>query len=194
MSLRIVALLALAASFTFAPANANAGLFGLRGHDCGCAAAPSCGCEMAAPSCGCEIAAPSCGCEVSACDPCGCSAPRMGLLARLKARCAAKNACCDAEPTCGCEIAEPTCGCEVAAPTCGCEIAAPSCGCEVSACDPCGCSAPRVGLLARLKAKLSSMCDKGCDSGCDMGCEPTCGCEIVEPSCGCEVAPSCGCN
>ena len=36
----------------------------------------------------------------------------VGLLARLRAKCAAKRACC--EPVCGCE---PTCGVE---PSCGC--------------------------------------------------------------------------
>ena len=101
MSVRILASLALAASFCLAPSSANAGLFG---HNRGCCdTAPSCGCEIAMPSCG--------GCEVDVCcDPCA----RVGLLARIKARCAAKRACrtscCDVAPSCGCEAA-PSCGC-----------------------------------------------------------------------------------
>lgn len=193
MSVRIVALL-VAASFTLAPSSASAfgHLFGHRAAGC-----DACGCEMAAPSCGCEIAMPSCGCEIAApvCDPC--ASPRVGLFARLKAACAArKSSCCDVAPSCGCEMAAPTCGCEIAAPscgcaapapTCGCEMAAPSCGCEIA--DPCGCSAPRVGLLARLKAKCAARKSSCCDVA------PSCGCEMAAPSCGCEMAaPSCGCG
>ena len=88
------------------------------------------------------------------------------------------DACCDAEPACGCEA--PACGC-AAEPACGCE--APACGCEAPACDS-GCAKPVRGLLAKLFHKHNSCCD--------MGCEPACGCEVVEPACGCE-APACGC-
>lgn len=133
--------------------NARAGLFG---HG---------GCE---PSCGCE---PTCGCEEVCCDPC-CKPARVGLLARLRAKCAAKQACC--EPVC-CEPAcEPTCGAE---PTCGVE---PACepACEVTCCEPC-CKPARVGLLARLRAKCAAKKACCCETVC---CEPTCG---AEPSCGC---------
>ncbi len=97
-----------------------------------CDAAPSCGCEAPAPSCGCEApaptcceapAAPSCGCEAPA-PSCGCEAPAptcckprhhhlMGLLSKLKAKkCCAAPTCCEAAPSCGCEVAAaPSCGC-----------------------------------------------------------------------------------
>lgn len=185
MSVRIVALLALAASFALAPSNANAGLFG-RGGGCDscCDVEPSCGCEIA-PSCGCEVVDPCC-------DPCG--GKRMGLFAKLRARKAASS-CCDpcAAPTCGCEMAAPSCcapapTCCAPAPSCGCEIA-PSCGCEVDpCCDPCA-KKKRGGFLKGLFAK----CKKK-DSCCDPCAAPTCGCEIAAPSCGCEIAPSCGCG
>lgn len=68
------------------------------------APAPVC-CEIPAPSCGCEVA-PSCGCEVSCCKP----TPIRDMIAKLKARCAAKNSCCDVAPSCGCAV-EPSCGC-----------------------------------------------------------------------------------
>lgn len=83
------------------------------------------------------------------------------------------DACCDAEPACGCE-----------APACGC--AEPACGCEVPACDS-GCDSgckPVRGLLSKLFHKHSA---------CDMGCEPACGCEVVAPACGC-AEPACGCE
>ncbi len=191
MSVRIVALLALAASLSLAPSNASAfgHLFGHRASGCdacGCAA-PSCGCEMAAPSCGCEIA-PSCGCEVvdPCCDPCG--GKRLGLFAKLRARRAAKS-CCAPAPSCGCEVAAPSCGCEIAAPSCGCEIAAPSCGCEVvdPCCDPCA-GKKRGGLLKGLFSKLHSRKSSCCAPA------PSCGCEVAAPSCGCELTPSCGCG
>ncbi len=147
------ALLAVGLFCLASASSAQAGLFGHAG----------CGCE---PACGCETT-----CEV-ACDPC--CAPRMGLLARLRAKCAAKRCC---EPVCGCEApCEPTCGCE--AP---CE---PACGCE-PACDPC--CAPRMGLLARLRAKCAAKrcCEPVC--GCEAPCEPACGYEVpCEPACGCE--------
>ena len=162
MSLRIFAAAALAAALCLAPSSANAGIFGHRAAGCGCDAVPSCGCEIAMPSCGCEIA--------PTCDPC-CNSRGPGLLARLKAKCAARKACCAPAPTC-CEPA-PVC-CEPA-PVC-CEPA-PVC-CDV---DPC-CKKP--GIFARLKAKFAAR--KSC-------CEPTCGCEMAAPSCGCEVA-SCGCG
>ena len=181
MSVRFIALLAVAASLSLAPSNANAfgHLFGHRAAGCdACVEAPSCGCEIA-PSCGCEVIVDDC------CDPCG-GKKRVGLFARLKAKHAAKS-CCAPEPTCGCEIAAPTCGCEMVAPapSCGCEIA-PSCGCEVDpCCDPCA-KPKRVGLLAKLKAKRAA---KSCCAPA-----PSCGCEVA-PSCGCEVAaPSCGCG
>jgi hypothetical protein len=40
------------------------------------------------------------------------------LFSKLKAKMAARKACCPA-PSCGCEAA-PSCGCEAAAPSCGC--------------------------------------------------------------------------
>lgn len=188
MSVRIVALLALAASLTLAPASANAGLFGCRSSCDTCA--PTCGCEMA-PTCGCEIA-PSCGCEVA--DPCcdsGCGRKRGGFLKGLLSKFSCKKSCCDdgcsVEPSCGCEYAAPTCGCEMA-PSCGCEMA-PSCGCEMAdpCCDTgCGCgSKRRGGLLKGLFSKLGckkSCCDTGCDSY-----EASCGCEIAAPTCGCAM-------
>lgn len=179
MSVRFVALLAVAASLVFAPSNASAGLFG---RGC-CDAAPACGCE-AAPSCGCEVA-PSCGCEV-ACDPC--ARPRLfsKLISRLHSRHAS---CCDAAPACGCEAAPSCGGCDAPAPSCCapapapacCAAPAPSCGCEV-ACDPC--AAPRHRLFGGLKSKLSGL--RGCfaPSCCDAA--PSCG--------GCDAAPSCGCG
>ncbi len=178
MSVKYVAVAALAACFCLAPSDANA--FGDRlGHHraagCGCDVAPSCGCEIAMPSCGCEIA-PSCGCEVS-CDPC-CS-KRVGLLAKLRARRAARKArkaCCD---PCASSCCEPAPVCCEPAPVC-CD-AAPSCGCEVS-CDPC-CS-KRVGFLAKLRARRAAR--KACCAA------PSC-CDVA-PSCGCEIAPSCGCG
>jgi len=72
--------------------------------DCGCDAAPACDACAPAP-------APAC----DACDPC--AAPRHShlkdLLARIKARHAARHACCDAEPACGCEapVAAPAPSC-----------------------------------------------------------------------------------
>lgn len=172
MSVRFVALLAVAASFTLAPSNASAfghlfGGHGAKGCDA-CAVEPSCGCETAAPSCGCEIA-PSCGCEVTCCeDPCA-KKHGLGLLAKLKAKMASRD-CCD-------PCAAPSCGCEVA-PSCGCEVA-PSCGCEVSCCeDPCA-KKHGLGLLAKLKAKKAA---RDC-------CDP-----CAAPSCGCEIAPSCACG
>lgn len=180
MSVRFVALLALAASFTLAPSNASA--FGhLLGHRAsGCDAC----CEVAVPSCGCEIA-PSCGCEIDpCCDPCG--GKRQGLFAKLRARRAASK-CCDpcAAPTCGCEVAVPSCGCEIA-PSCGCEVA-PCC----DPCDPC-CGKKRGGVLKGLLAKLRAR--RAASNCCDPCAAPTCGCEIAAPSCGCEMAPSCGCG
>jgi len=178
MSVRFVALLAVAACCTLAPANANAGrLFGHRAAGCGtCDVAPSCGCEIA-PSCGCEIQA--------SCDPCG--SKRVGLFAKLRAR-RASNAACNpcAAPTC-CEVAAPTC-CEVAAPSCGCEIA-PSCGCEVDVCcDPCAkkkrCGGLLKGLLGKFRGRKSSCCDPCAAPSC----------AVAAPSCGCEIAPSCGCG
>jgi hypothetical protein len=168
MSVRFVALLAVAASLVFAPSNASAGLFG---RGC-CDAAPSCGCEVA-PSCGCEIA-PSCGCEV-ACDPCA----RPRLFSKLFSRLSCKASCCDAAPSCGCEAAPSCGGCAAPAPSCGCE-AAPSCGCEVAV-DPC--CAPRHRLLGGLKSKFSGLRARRSCGGCD-----------AAPSCGCETAPSCGCG
>ena len=146
----IPAILAVGLFCLVSVSSAQAGLF--HHHKAGC----DCGCAVAAePSCGCEAAEPSCGCEADAC----CTPCRPGLLARLRARCAAKRCC---EPTCGCE-AEPSCGCEAAEPSCGCEADA--------CCNPCR----RPGILARLRARCAA---KKC-------CEPTCGCE-AEPSCGCE--------
>jgi hypothetical protein len=162
MSIRLIASLALAASFCLAPSNANA--FGHRASGC---------CDPA-PSCGCEVVVPSCGCEMSYCDPCDpCAKKHVGLFAKLKARKAAKACCaptcCEPAPVC-CEPA-PVC-CEPA-PVC-CEPA-PSCGCEISCCDPC--AKKHVGRFAKLKARKAA---KAC-------CEPSCGCEVA-PSCGCELS------
>jgi hypothetical protein len=175
MSVRFVALLAVAASLVFAPSNASAGLFG---RGC-CDAAPSCGDCGAAPSCGCEIA-PSCGCEV-ACDPCA----RPRLFSKLISRLHSRHACCDAAPACGCEAAPSCCApapsCCAPAPVC-CEPA-PSCGCEV-ACDPC--AAPRHRLFGGLKSRLGGL--RGCFA------PKCCGCEVAPSCCGCNAAPSCGCG
>ena len=205
-------------------------MLGLKGSGCdssccdtGCAADPSCGCEVNAcdpcakkgcgllsklkgPSCGCEVnacdpcnAAPSCGCEVNACDPCakkGC-----GLLGKLKG---------------------PSCGCEVNA--CDPCNAAPSCGCEMNSCGPATCDTcckprrkPLLELLGRVeKAKMDMLrnvackvrnvgkgCDTCCDTGCGCGAAPTCGCEVnacdpckAAPTCGCEISACdpCGCD
>ena len=104
-----------------------------------------------------------------------------------------KSSCCDAAPSCGCEVAAPSCGCEAPAPTCCeapaptcCEAPAPSCGCEVAA-DPC-CKPARhhhlAGLLSKLKGKMRCCAPA-----------PSCGCEVAAPSCGCGApAPSCGCG
>ena len=76
-------------------------------------------CEPCAPVC-CEPApvccapAPVC-CEPApvCCDPCDpCCDRGPGLLAKLRARLAARKCCCDAAPSCGCEVA-PSCGCEL---------------------------------------------------------------------------------
>ncbi len=102
--------------------------FGRLGGGC-CGAAASC----CAPEPSCCAPAPTCCCDPApvCCDPCGsCCRPRMGLLARLHARCC-KPKCCD------------PCGCEA---SCGC--AAP---CEAS----CGCAAPCRSFL-RLCRSLRS--------------------------------------
>lgn len=162
-------------------------MLGLKGAGCdsaccdtGCAADPSCGCELA-----CE---PSCGIE-TACGP--------------------ANGCCEpacAAPTCGCEMVGPSCGVETACGGCdtgcgkarrrplrellghldrgahrlfgkhhGCDsgcadlCGAPSCGCEIAACDPCG-AAPSCGCEISACAPscgIEAACDPcGCDSGC----------------------------
>jgi hypothetical protein len=135
---------------------------------------PTCGCEIE-PACGCEVApAPCCEPAPACCEP-ACGHHHVGLLARLKARCAAKHSCC--EPTCGCEVVEPACGCEVAPEPCC--TPAPVC------CEPVACCGGRhhVGLFAKIKAHCAAK-----HSCC---AEPTCGCEVVEPTCG--VEPAC-CN
>ncbi|HEX6962133.1 MAG TPA: hypothetical protein VF175_09720 [Lacipirellula sp.] len=138
------------------------------GHG-GCGCEPSCG--YAEPACGCA-AEPSCGCELacdSSCDPCG--KHRCGLFSRLRARLAAKHACCHdtcCMPECGC-AAEPACG-----------YAEPSCGCEADCCD--ACCEPDCGrrcIFARIFARRAM---RGC-----------CAADCCEPSCGCAVEPSCGC-
>ncbi len=177
MSVRILALLAIAAAF--APSTASAGLFG---RGC-CSPAPSCGCDVA-PSCGCEVA-PSCGCEIApSCDPCA----RPRLFGKLFSKLHSAGSCCDAAPSCGCEVAPSCCApapvCCAPAPAPVCCAPAPSCGCEVSVCDPC--AAPRHHkLLGGLKSRLGGF--KGCFSA------PSCGCDVA-PSCGCDAAPSCGCG
>jgi hypothetical protein len=204
-------------------------MLGLRGAGCdsaccdtGCAAAPSCGCELsacgsAAPSCGCEMSAcgngiggcglfgrlrgPSCGCEIAACDPCASAAPSCGCEI---------NACGPGRSGCGLfgGLRGPSCGCEIAA--CDpCASAAPSCGCEM-ACGSCGPTRrrPFLELIGRIEARKravlgglfnhSAGCDTGCCAAPSCGCEmaaPSCGCEIAAPSCGCgNAAPSCGCE
>ena len=179
------------------------------------------GCDSACCDTGCA-AAPSCGCEISACDPCAtaCAPARHGgLFGRLKGH--GCDSGCAAAPTCGCEISAcDPCG---AAPSCGCEISAcdpcgagPSCGVEIASCDPCGCDPcakprrrPLMELLGRAKCHLGKLgahraC---CDTvACDPCAAPSCGCEIsacdpcgAAPSCGVEIAacdscaaPSCG--
>ncbi|HEV7279218.1 MAG TPA: hypothetical protein VGN57_03310 [Pirellulaceae bacterium] len=126
------------------------------GHHGCCNVEPVCGCEVAPAPC--FDAAPAC------CEP-ACGRHHCGLLARLKAHCAAKHSCC--EPACGCEVVEPVCGCEVAPAPC-CESACGHHGHH-------GC-----GLFAKLKAR--------CHAGHGCCAEPTCGCEVVEASCGVETA------
>ena len=157
----------LGVAIVLASASSAHAFFGM--GECGCAAEPSCGCEMA-----CE---PS-WCQPSCCDPCA----RKCIFGRLRDRMAARRACCSpcCEPACGC--AEPSCGC-AAEPSCGC-AAEPSCGCEASCCDSCNhCCSPckRGCIFARIRARRMA---RAC-------CAPACGCEA---SCGCEAAPSCGCG
>ena len=145
----IPALLAAGLFCLFSVSNASAGLFGHRAAGC------DSGCAAVEPTCGCEAAEPTCGCEVDACcNPCS----RPGLLARLRAKCAAKRCC---EPTCGCEAAEPTCGCEAAEPTCGCEADACCNPCKRldswPACEPSAKAAQAVAVASPLVvAKLLS--------------------------------------
>jgi hypothetical protein len=166
MSIRFVAFLVVAASCCLAPSSANAGLFGHRAAGCGCDVAPSC----------CEVVVPSCGCEVS-CDPCG--GGRQGLLARLRAHCAAKS-CCAPAPVC-CEPAPVCCApapvCCEPAPVC-CEPAPVCCDAAPVCCDaaPKCCKGP--GLFAKLKARRAAK-----------ACAPVC-CEVV--SCGCDAGCGCG--
>ncbi len=165
-----------------------------------CDTADDCGCEVeAAPCCEpapapapapcCEPAPVDCGCEA---DPC---AKRVGLLAKLRARCESRG-CCEAAADCGCEMpAEPA-----PAPCCEPAPVVEDCGCEAApACaDPCE---QRVGLLNRLRGRLGNRCgsEPAADCGCEVEaapcCEPApvadCGCE-AEPACGCDAAPSCG--
>ena len=186
----------------------QAGLFSKLCGGGGCAAEPSCGCEVAGcadgcgyvePSCGleaapcgggclggCGMAAPSCGCEVApscGCDVApSCGAPKRGLLAKLFGGCGGggSDCGCSAEPTCGVEVM----GCGGCAGDCG--IAAPSCGCEVAA--PCGCDsgcgpAPKkCGLLGKIFGKRGG--------GCGCAAEPTCGVEVM--GCGGGCAGGCG--
>lgn len=149
----------------FAPLSANAQIFGHRASGCGCDTCGTTCCESA----------PSCGCEVS-CDPC-CAKP--SLLAKLKAKRAARKACCAptcCEPAPCCTPAPAPCCTPAPAPCC---TPAPTCGCEVACCDPC--AKPKTGFLASLKAKRAA--------------RKACCCEVA-PSCGCEAAPapSCGCH
>lgn len=87
------------------------------------------GCRHASPCCETNCCAPApapapvCCEPAPCCDPCDpcdpCSKPKCSLFSKLKARKAARAACCPA-PSCGCEAA-PACGGEVAAtPACGC--------------------------------------------------------------------------
>ncbi len=182
-------------------------MLGMRGAGCdsaccdtGCAADPSCGCEISAPACG--------GCA-DACAP----VCRPGLLSRVKGR-LGSSACA---ATCGCEISAPACGgCGSSSCDGGCS-AAPSCGCEIASCDPCGCDTgckprrrPLMELVGKAKCSLSNLgsrracCDSGCDPCGDVCGAPSCGCEIAAPACGgcgssscgggCSAAPSCGCE
>ncbi len=113
----------------------------------------------------CEPAACAPAACAAACEPCGdvCGAPRCGLLDRLKARCAARKACCE-PATCPGRLRS---GCLRA----GC--CKPACarrclrGCMRFACDAC-CSPLRPvcpALRARLAAR-HACCETAWCSGC----------------------------
>ncbi len=77
---------------------------------CGCEAAPTCCAPAPAPAPTCCAPAPTCCEPAPCCDPC--AKPKCSLFSGLKAKMAARKACCPA-PSCGCEAAP-------AAPSCGC--------------------------------------------------------------------------
>lgn len=175
MLVRSFASAVVAATFFFASASANAGLFHNHGG-CGCDAAPSCG--------GCEVA-PSCGCEVgpSCCDAAPSCGPRFGHIRGLIGRLHARNACAPVcAPACACApVCEPVCApvcapvCEPAcAPACdSCDVCAPSCGHRHRA----------GGLLRAIKARCaakSACCAPACDS-----CSSCDSCGAPAGSCGC---------
>ncbi len=173
------------------PCASRVGLLAKLRARCGSRCGSDCGCEVVeeAPCCEPEPVVEDCGCEAEpvCADPC---ASRVGLLAKLRARCASRD--------CGCEVVEEAPCCEPApAPAPVCEPAPVDCGCEAEpACaDPC---ASRVGLLAKLRARCGSRC--GSDCGCEVVeeapcCEPAPApapvCEPAPVDCGCEAEPAC---
>ena len=102
MNRRLVVALAFGAALVLA---GQAQAFSFLNGDCGCTAAPSCGC-----------AAPSCGCESSCGGGCG----------HHHALCDWLHACCQ-RTCCGSSGCESSCGC-AAAPSCGIRL---SSGCTL---------------------------------------------------------------
>ncbi len=175
MSIRFVALLAVAAVCCSAPASAQAGLFGFRGNACGCDVAPSCGCEVS-------------------CDPCARPSRKAKRLAKRDC-CIPAPVCCTPAPVC-CEATPAPCCAPVVAPApcCAPVVApAPCCAPAPVCCEAPVCCAPvcceatvcckKPGLFARLKARRAAR--NSCVDSC---------CVVVAPSCGCGIAAGCGCG
>jgi len=143
------------------------------------------------------------------CQPAPCCKPaRQGLFAKLKAKRAAKDCCCEAPapcceapapccpapaPTC-CEAPAP-CGCE-AAPVadCGCSAAAPApapCGCEAApACG--GCKTANCDCLNKRQLRRANRKGECCGAKANTcsSCVQTASYEVAAPACGCEAAPA----
>jgi hypothetical protein len=143
---------------------------------------PACGVENACePACGVEAcnsgcaAAPSCGTEVACVKPR--KKPLLSLLHSLKPKKLGCDNGCD--PGCGIENAcEPACGIENSA--CGC-AAAPACGIEVPASCDNGCDSGCKIKRPRLLDVLFKCKSKGCDETC---CDAisSCGCGTAAPA------------
>ena len=122
-----------------------------------------------------------CGCEVKCCET--------------------SLSCCEADPSCGCDVVDPSCGCNAVDPSCGCNAdpcctTDPSCGVNGDPCceDACGSSCGRKPLIQINLPKIKLLQLRRCKPAC---CEDPCcedPCNVVDPSCGCNTDPSCGCE